>query len=148
MKLAIGSDEKTKLTDWAIEYLKKKGHEVQLFGALVKPKAIWAEVAREVAEAVKKRRADEGALFCWTGTGVALAANKVPGTRAVTVTDAKTAEGARRWNHANILAMSYLLPQKTVKAIIDTWLSTSFSNEPGDLVGIEKIRDIEQKYFK
>jgi ribose 5-phosphate isomerase B len=148
MKLAVGSDEKTKLTDWTIEYLKKKGHKVQLFGALVKPKALWAQVAWEVAEAVKEGRADEGILFCWTGTGVALAASKVPGIRAVTVTDAKTAEVARKWNHANVLSMSCFLPQKAAKAIIDTWFSTDCSKQPDDMAGIEILNEIEEKYSK
>lgn len=148
MRLAVGSDEKTELIDWAVEYLKNKGHKVKLFGALVKPKALWSEVAWEVAEAVKDGRADEGILFCWTGTGVALAANKVPGIRAVTVTDAKTTEGARKWDHANVLSMSCFLPQKIAKEILDTWFATEYSKKPSDVLGINKVSEIEEKYSK
>lgn len=148
MKLAVGSDKKTKLTNWAIDYLKSKGHEVHLFGALVKPKALWSEVALEVAEAVKEGRAEEGILFCWTGTGVALAASKVPGIRAVTVADAETAEGARKWDHANVLAMSCFIDKEVAQGIFDAWFSTEYSQEPDDVEGIKKLTEIERKYFK
>lgn len=87
MKIAVGSDEKTKTTDFVVDYLKRKGHEVRPFGALVirqpryrtvrgqpADKALWSEVAWEVAEAVKSGKVEEGILMCWTGTGVALAA--------------------------------------------------------------------------
>lgn len=148
MRIAVGSDEKTKLTDFVFQYLKDKGHEIELFGALAKPKAIWSEVGREVAEAVKDKKVNEGLIMCWTGTGVAMAANKVPGVRAVTVTDRKATEGARKWDHANILCFSCFLEEKTVREILDAWFSTPFSQDPQDVKGVEKLGEIEKDYSK
>ncbi|MGD2048537.1 MAG: RpiB/LacA/LacB family sugar-phosphate isomerase, partial [Chloroflexota bacterium] len=74
MKLAIGSDERTHLTDVVIEEVKRRGHEVELFGPLDDKEEYWPEVARQVAEKVAAGEADEGILFCWTGTGISLAA--------------------------------------------------------------------------
>lgn len=148
MKIAVGSDEKTETTDFVVEYLKKNGYQVKLFGALIKPKVLWSQVAWEVAEAVKDGKVKEGILMCWTGTGVAMAANKVPGIRAVTVTDAKTTEGARKWNHANILCFSCFLKPAVVKKILDTWFSTPYSQDKEDLEGIKKLKEVEKKYLK
>lgn len=148
MKIAVGSDEKTKTTDFVVEYLKKQGHEVKLFGALMRPKAVWSVVAQEVAEAVKDREVEEGILMCWTGTGVAMAANKVPGIRAVTVAEPKTTEGARKWDQANILCFSCFLNKRVVKKILDAWFSTPYSQDKEDLEGIKRLVEIEKKYLK
>ncbi len=148
MTIAVGSDEKTKTTDFVVDYLKKKGHKVKLFGALMKPKALWSEVAWEVAEEIKKGRAGEAILMCWTGTGVALAASKVPGIRAVTVTDAKATEGARKWNQANILCFSCFLSKTKVRKILDTWFTTAHSKDPEDVKGVKTLEKIEKKYSR
>ena len=131
MKLAVGSDERTHLTDWIVEELRTRGMEVDLHGAL-KPGADsrWPEVARSVAGDVVGKHCDQGILFCWTGTGVSIAANKVPGIRAALCTDAGTARGARMWNDANILCMSLrLASQEVVREILDAWCSTTEIDE-------------------
>ena len=107
MKVAVGSDMKTHLTEMVIDELKKMGHDVNVFGALVKEPALWSQVAIEVAEKVSSQEYDQAVLFCWTGTGISLAANKVRGIRAALCHDSETAKGARQWNDANILAMSF-----------------------------------------
>jgi ribose 5-phosphate isomerase B len=106
MKIAVGSDEKTHLTDLIAQELDKRGYAVELFGPLKNENMDWPHVAERVAERVAQGEADEGILFCWTGTGVSLAANKVPGIRAALCHDAETARGARLWNRANILCLS------------------------------------------
>lgn len=106
MKIAIGADERTHLTDQVVANVQQRGHDVLLYGPLRDKEAYWPAVAQQVAEAVASGMADEGILFCWTGTGVALAANKVPGIRAALCDDAETARGARLWNNANILCFS------------------------------------------
>ena len=98
MKIAVGSDEKNALTDEVIEELRKRDMEVELFGPLADKNEEWAEVAEQVAERVSEKECDQGILFCSTGTGVSIAANKVPGIRAALCTDSKTAAGARMWN--------------------------------------------------
>ena len=145
MKIAIGSDERTHLTDFVIEELKKRGIELELHGPLSGENIQWAEVAQNVAERVSKGNCDQGILFCWTGTGVSMAANKVPGIRAALCSDAETARGARRWNDANVLAMSLRLTSPIIaKEIIDAWFSASLEKE--ETTNVEKVKAIEEKY--
>lgn len=87
----------------------------------------WAAVGRKVGESVAGAEADCGVLFCWTGTGASIAANKVRGIRAALCTDAATASGARKWNDANVLVMSLRLTSPTIASeILDAW----FAAEP------------------
>jgi ribose 5-phosphate isomerase B len=147
MKIAVGSDEKTHLTDFVIGELKAKGIELELFGPLVEENIQWTEVAQRVAENVKDGLCDQGILFCWTGTGVSIAANKVPGIRAALCTDAHTAQGARKWNDANVLAISLRTTSQTVaKEILDAWFSAE--PEEKEKVNINKVSEIERKYSK
>ena len=147
MKIAIGSDEKNHLTNFVIEELKKKGFELELHGPLKGDDIQWAEVAQEVGESVSKSKCEQGILFCWTGTGVSMAANKVPGIRAALCFDAETARGARKWNDANILAMSLRLATPTIaKEILDAWFTTTVEDE--EIPNIEKVSVIENKYLK
>ena len=145
MKIAVGSDERTHLTDFVIEELKKRGIELELHGPLSGKNIQWAEVAQNVAETVSEGNCDQGILFCWTGTGVSMAANKVPGIRAALCADAETARGARRWNDANVLAMSLRLTSPIIaKEIIDAWFSASLEKE--EAPNVEKVKAIEEKY--
>jgi ribose 5-phosphate isomerase B len=144
MRLAVGSDERTHLTDFVVEELSRRGHEVELFGPLAGEPLLWPEVARRVVEMVASGRVQEGVLFCWT-TGVCIAANKVPGIRAALCADAGTARGARRWNHANVLALSLRLTSEAVaREILDAWFSTPFSEEEGPTVAL--VSAIEREY--
>src|SRR5437867_12256001 len=125
MKLAVGSDEKTNLTDKVVDELKQRGHDIELFGPLNGGKELWPQMAQEVAERVARGEADEGILFCWTGTGVSMAANKVPGIRAALAHDAETAKGARLWNRANVLCLSLRSTSEVIaKEILDAWFNT------------------------
>ena len=145
MKIAIGSDEKTNLTDFVVKELKGRGIELELFGPLSDDSIEWTDVAEQVANKVAENKADQGILFCWTGTGVSIAANKVPGIRAALCTDGGTAEGARKWNDANILAMSLRLTSETVaKEILDAWFAAK--PDPSEKINIDKISKIESKH--
>lgn len=147
MKLAVGSDERTHLTDMVIEEIKKRGHDVELFGPLAGHQEYWPEVARQVAERVAEGDADEGVLFCWTGTGVSLAANKVPGIRAALCDDAETARGARLWNNANVLCLSLRrTPEVIAKEILDSWFSTAYEPNPTDDACLDQVATIEARY--
>ena len=103
MKLSVGSDERSSIVGFTLEYLAQKGYSLTYYGPDGDDSRPWPEVARQVAEDVAAGRSHEGILFCWTGTGVSLAANKVRGIRAALCADAETARGARLWNNANIL---------------------------------------------
>lgn len=146
MKIAIGSDERTHLTDTVMAYLQEKGHEVRAFGPLAGQPMDWPEVARLVAEEVAKGECQEGILFCWTGTGASIAANKVPGIRAALCHDAETAKGARIWNHANILVMSLRATAEAIaREILDAWFATPYSDDPWNLQQIARLRAMEAR---
>lgn len=121
--MAVGSDERTTVTDAVVEHLRRAGIEVELHGPLAGTALDWVDVGHEVGERVAGGAVDQGVLFCWTGTGVSIAANKVPGIRAALCADAQTALGARRWNDANVLVMSLrATPEAVAKEICDAWL--------------------------
>ncbi len=147
MKIAIGSDEKTHLTDVIIHEVTRRGHTVELYGPLNAENSTWPHVAEDVAERVRQGKADEGILCCWTGTGVSMAANKVPGIRAALCQDAETAKGARLWNRANILCLSLrATPEVIAQEILDAWFNTPLGSDPSDVAAVEYVKKIEQKY--
>lgn len=121
MRIAFGTDEHTELTEALVARLRDGGHEVDVL-ADGDP---WPQVGKRVAEAVAEEDADRGIVCCWTGTGVSIAANKVPGVRAALCTDAETARGARRWNDANVLALGLRLTSPaTAGEMVDAFLTT------------------------
>lgn len=121
MRIAFGTDEHTPVTEAVVADLEQMGHEV----VVVADGDPWPDVGRGVAEAVAGGRADRGVVCCWTGTGVSMVANKVPGARAALCTDAETARGARRWNDANVLAFGLRLTTPTVAhELVEAFLTT------------------------
>lgn len=149
MKISIGSDEKTHLTDIVIERVKEVGHQVELYGPLAGRDRYWPAVAQEVAESLISGEADEAILFCWTGTGISLAANKVPGIRAALCGDAETARGARLWNKANILCLSLRATSEVVaKEILEAWFATEYQPNEVDDTCLAQVDAIENKYYR
>ncbi|HEX2914707.1 MAG TPA: RpiB/LacA/LacB family sugar-phosphate isomerase [Chloroflexia bacterium] len=147
MKIAVGSDEKTYLTDAVVAELEKRGHQLKLFGPLAGEQEAWARVSQQLAESVAQGETEQGVLFCWTGTGASIAANKVPGIRAALCHDAQTARGARWWNDANVLVMSLrATPEAVAKEILDSWFSEKAL--PEEEANIAQVSEIEQKYYK
>ena len=138
MRLALGSDEKTALTDAVRDDLERRGHEVLLVGPPGGEPIEWAEVGQRVGELVAKADVETGVLFCWTGTGASMAANKVPGVRAALCTDAATAAGARKWNDANVLVMGLRLTTPEVaRELLDAWFATE--PDPGEADNIARL---------
>jgi ribose 5-phosphate isomerase B len=136
--VVLGSDEASPLTEAVIDDLRKRGHEVVLVGPPAGEALEWADVGRRLGEAVAAGEADSGVLFCWTGTGASIAANKVPGVRAALCTDAETARGARRWNDANVLVLSLRLTSPAVASeMLDAWFATD--PDPGEAANIAKV---------
>lgn len=139
MKIAVGTDEKTHLTDIVVEDMKRRGYEVDFYG----PTA-WPDVAEQVAKQVAGGEAEQGIIFCWTGTGVAIVANKVPGIRAALCWDAEIARGARKWDDANVLCMSLRATSEVVaKEILDAWFSTT-EIDPSEKENIEKVKRMDE----
>ena len=144
MKLAVGSDKQTHLTDSVLQVLGKHGHEVELYGPLAGHTEYWPTVAEQVAERVATSEVTEGILFCWTGTGVSIAANKVRGIRAALCNDPETARGARLWNNANILCMSLRRTSEIVaEEIIDTWFRTAYQPNEEDDMCLEQVAALD-----
>ena len=147
MKLSVGSDMDMHVARVVFDKLREKGHEVVVYGPVADQKLPWPEVARRVAEDVAAGRADEGVLMCWTGTGVSMAANKVPGVRAALCDDAETARGARLWNKANVLCMSLRRASEVVAGeILDKWFETAYQPNPEDDTCIAQVEAIEHAY--
>ncbi len=146
MRIAVSTDERTHLVDVLLEELKRRGHEVLYFGPEPGQEADWPEVTRQAAEAVARGEADEAIVMCWTGTGAAIAANKVPGIRAALCHDAETARGARIWNHANVLALSLRTTSEAIlKEILDAWFGTPYSDDEWNRRQVERIRGLERR---
>ena len=146
MKIAVGSDMKAHVTDVVVKALEAMGHEVTPFGALVETPAMWSEVALEVAERVSRGSFDQAVLFCWTGTGISLAANKVPGIRAALCQDAETARGARKWNDANILAISIRATSAEIaREMLEAWFDTVPSTDEEDVACLAFLQEAEKK---
>ena len=135
MKVAFGADEHTPLTDAVRAELESRGHTL-----VAVPDGQWVEVGHAVGELVADGRCDTGVLFCWTGTGASIAANKVTGVRAALCTDAETAAGARKWNDANVLVMGLRLTSPEVaREMLDAWFAT-----PVDADELEVIDQLER----
>ena len=144
MKISVGADERLHVVDVVLDYLKEKGHEVAWYGPGKGATQPWPEVAKRVALDVRSAEADEGILFCWTGTGVSMAANKVKGIRAALCEDAETARGARLWNNANVLCMSMRrVSEGVAKEILDMWFATSYLPNETDDTCLRLIDEME-----
>jgi ribose 5-phosphate isomerase B len=132
MKIAFGADDHNDLTAHVLNALHGEGHEVMFIG----DGTDWVDVGRLVGEAVAEGGADRGIVCCWTGTGVSIAANKVDGVRAALCVDAETARGARKWNDANVLALSLRLTTAAVAdEIIGAFLSTDADASEAEQIG-------------
>lgn len=135
-KVAFGTDEKTAMSEAVVGHLRSAGHEV----AVELADEPWPDVGRQVGEAVAAGQADWGVVCCWTGTGVSMAANKVSGVRAALCGDAETARGARRWNDANVLAMSLRLTSEEVaREMIDAFADPAAVPEDSESHNIAKL---------
>ena len=149
LKLAIGSDEKTSLTDYVVDELRKRSYQLSLFGPLNGEPMGWPDVGERVALEVSKNRVNQAVVFCWTGTGVTIAANKVPGVRAALCWDAETAKGARVWDHANVLAMSLRSTSPAIaKEILDSWFSSHAISTGTDAELIQRVKALDAKYAR
>ncbi len=145
MRLALGSDQQNALTDFLTDELRRRGHDVTLHGPPAGERLEWADVARAVAEEVASGSAAAGVLCCWTGTGVSIAANKVPGVRAALCADAETARGARAWNDANVLCLSLRSTTEALASeILDAWLTTT-QVDAAEQGNIDKLRELERR---
>src|SRR3954451_16835773 len=138
MRISVAADERTGVADAVVEELRRRGHEPLVHGALSDAERDdWAWASEAAARDVAAGTADQGIVCCWTGTGASIAANKVAGIRAALCGDAATAEGARRWNDANVLALSLRATAPAVlEEILDAWFAAEPSADADDRANI------------
>jgi ribose 5-phosphate isomerase B len=145
VRVALAVDELTGIADGLPEELRRRGHEPILHGAYAEDeRPDWAWASEAAARDVAEGRAEQAVVACWTGTGASIAANKVAGIRAALCGDAQTAAGARRWNDANVLALSLRSTSAAeLEEILDAWFAGEPSQDPDDVENISHLRDIE-----
>jgi ribose 5-phosphate isomerase B len=144
MRISVAADERTGVAEAVVEELRRRGHEPLVHGALSDAERDdWAWASEAAARDVAGGAADQGVVCCWTGTGASIAANKVPGVRAALCGDPETARGARRWNDANVLALSLRTTSPALlEEILDAWFSEGPSDESDDLANIRHVDEI------
>ena len=140
----MAADERTGVADAVVEELRERGHEPLVHGALAAgDRDDWAWCCEAAARDVAEGRADQAVVCCWTGTGASIAANKVPGVRAALCADAATADGARKWNDANVLALSLRTTSEAeLREILDAWFAGSPSQEDDDRANVAHVDEI------
>ena len=143
MKISVAADERTGVADAVVQELRKRGHEPIVHGALADgERDDWAWASEAAARDVADGRAEQGVVCCWTGTGASIAANKVPGIRAALCGDAETAAGARKWNDANVLALSLRSTSEALLGeILDAWFNAGPSEDADD---VENVRHLDE----
>lgn len=144
MRVAVAADERIGIAEILISELRRRGHEPVPHGALdPDEREDWAWASEAAARDVVEGRAEQGIVCCWTGTGASIAANKVPGARAALCGDAQTAEGARRWNDANVLALSLRATSEAELAeILDAWFAAEPSTSDDDRANVAHLDEI------
>jgi len=147
MLISVAADELTGVAGVLVEELERRGHRTLRHGALGdSERRDWAWASEAAARDVAEGRAQHGIVCCWTGTGASIAANKVGSVRAALCLDAATAAGARRWNDANVLALSLrATSQAELGEILDAWFAATPSLEASDRANVEHLREIERR---
>jgi ribose 5-phosphate isomerase B len=145
MKIAVATDERVGIASVILDELARRGHETVAHGALADgERDDWAWSSEAAAREVASGTAEQAIVCCWTGTGASIAANKVPGIRAALCGDAETATGARRWNDANVLALSLRATSEAeLREILDAWFTAAPSDAEEDAANVAHLRDIE-----
>src|ERR687897_3028936 len=141
MRISVAADERAGIADAVIAELRRRGHEPVPHGALADgERDDWAWASEAAARDVADGRAEQAIVCCWTGTGASIAANKVEGIRAALCGDAPTAEGARKWNDANVLALSLRATSEAeLTEILDAWFAAAPSAEPTDAANVAHV---------
>ena len=144
MRIAVAADERAGIAEAVVAELRRRGHEPLPHGALSdSERDDWAWASEAAARDVAEGRADQAVVCCWTGTGASIAANKVDGVRAALCGDAETARGARRWNDANVLALSLRATSAPLLGeILDAWFEGEPSDDDSDVANVRHLDEI------
>ena len=150
MKVAIGCDHGgINLKPVLTKYLNEKGVEFKDFGCFDTTSIDYNEFALAVSNAVASGEYDKGILFCGTGIGMSIVANKVKGIRCGHCHDVFSAKMTRLHNDANVLALGErVVGPGLMLEIVDAFLFTEFSGDERHARRVQKIKDLENKNFK
>jgi len=145
VRIAVAADERVGVAEAVVSELRRRGHEPIVHGALSDAERDdWAWASEAAARDLAEGRAEQAIVCCWTGTGASMAANKVAGVRSALCTDAATADGARRWNDANCLALSLRSTSEAeLGEILNAWFAGEPSAEADDRANVEHLGAIE-----
>jgi ribose 5-phosphate isomerase B len=145
MRVSVSADELVGVARAIVEELRRRGHEPIAHGALTEAeRSDWAWASEAAARDVAEGRAEQGIVCCWTGTGASIAANKVYGVRAALCLDAESAAGARKWNDANVLALSMRATSEAeLGEILDAWFEGEPSADRQDRANVDHLSEIE-----
>lgn len=145
MKIAIGCDEAAyALKVEIMKHLEQKGVEYTDFGAKAGEVILYPDVGYAVADAVAAGEYDRGILFCGTGIGMSICANKVPGIRAAVCHDPFSAERSRKSNDAQIMCMGErVIGVELAKYLVDIWLNCDFAGG-GSAPKVKRIQELEE----
>jgi ribose 5-phosphate isomerase B len=146
MRISLAADELTGVARVLVGELERRGHETLRHGVLAEgERADWAWASEAAARDVAEGRAEQAIVCCWTGTGASIAANKLDTIRAALCTDAPSAAGARRWNDANVLALSLRATSEAeLEEILDAWFAAEASDEADDRANVSHLGEIER----
>src|SRR3954464_3699093 len=144
MRIAVSADERPGVAELVAEALRARGHDPIPHGALSDAERDdWAWASETAARDVAEGRAEQAVVGCGTGTGASIAANKVGGIRAALCGDAATAAGARRWNDANVLALSLRTTSPALLAeMLDAWFAAAPSDDAADQANVRHVAEI------
>jgi ribose 5-phosphate isomerase B len=145
MRVSVSADERVGIAGSLIAELQRRGHQAIPHGALADgERDDWAWASEAAARDVAEGRADQAIVCCWTGTGASIAANKVSGIRAALCSDAETASGSRKWNDANVLALSLRTTSEAeLGEILQAWFGAEPSGDRADRANVEHVAEIE-----
>ncbi len=130
------------------QYLENKKIQYVDLGAYSEESVDYPEFAEKAAKAVVSGQCNQAIIFCGTGIGISISANKVPGIRCAVVSDVFSAKMSKAHNNANMLALGGRVVGKGLAfEIVEAWLNTEFSGECRHEKRVNKINEIENKYF-
>jgi len=149
MKIALGSDHAGfELKEFIKHHLEKQGHEVKDYGTYTEESCDYTDFAELACAAVNEGKSERGILFCGTGIGMSIVANKIKGIYAALVDNTFSARMTRSHNDSNVLVLpGRIIGKDIAKEITDVWLATKYEGGRHDR-RLNKIKDIEKKNMK
>ena len=145
MRISVGSDMRQPVTDAVIQWLAERDHALTLVGPLVDgDEHEWVDVSAATVRPVADGDAETAVLFCWSGTGACMAANKVRGIRAALCGDAQTARLARKYNHANVLVLSMRVTSPAVALeTLEAFLDEPWGDDDFDVRNVAALNRLD-----